>query len=160
LPLELFNRYFGELIRVELEWSLVTPRTHSVRVSMVDSANEFDRWYFPWYFDPESLSGSSVDDSCSIPHEVKAVKSRWGLLDGERRRAIERVTHDITASGVPARLVLATYVLPDGGRLVMDGNHRLAGLKRFDVDFVAMEFALQGPIRPEILPDLRFWTAG
>jgi hypothetical protein len=151
-----FADYFVALIRVRLDWDLITPETHSVRLSVVDSANDFSDWHFPWYQD---ASGNDTSLACpdAVPLKVAAIANRWEYLDASRREAIDGATRSILSMGPPARLVLATHTLPSGGRLVMDGNHRLAGLRRAAVDFVALEVALCGPIDPAVLPDLRFW---
>jgi len=63
----------------------------------------------------------------------------------------------INTTKQPVQVVIATYALPDGKHLIIDGNHRSSALIIAGVRARLMVFEVLGSLDQELLPDLCHW---
>lgn len=141
-----FERAFrAPVVRVRLDWRALRAADPRVDVDTVASATEVEGWYTTWY-----VAGGAEADyrGGARPLRLGDVVTLRDALDPERR---ERIAALAAGPGVTA---VAAYALPGGGRLVLDGNHRLAATLLHGSPLRAVVATVHGPISARVLPDL------
>ncbi len=171
VPFEAFREHFTrgpDRIRVALDWdrlaALVAAGAAEVRALTIDlqpygGTAELDAFAAPWY----TADGAEVayDHGDAVPLGFAGLAEGLGCLSEDRRARVEAIRSRYAQSdGRRIELVLATWALPGGRRLVLDGNHRLAalaGLVGQGCPVTVREFRIvtTGPApAPELVPDL------
>ncbi len=158
VDLAMFVEYFQGLIRVQLDWSLVRPETHQVRLAMFDEGADLGDFYFPWYLDDADRQ-VGYDGPRARPVSVDESADAVDHFEENRRESIRQIEQGMLHAAEPNRLVVATYALPGARLLLLDGGHHLAAAALAGRPFIAIEFRLEGSVDSAVLPDLQFWTS-
>ena len=148
-----FARFFRPFVRVLLDWEAVEEADWPVDVDAVDTVAELADWYFPWHVGPDG-DEARFDDPGARPLRVLD----WAPASfSAHRDAVDSAAAVLRDLPLPTQLVIGAYALPNGGRLVLDGNHRLAAIVQEGMAFRGLVVTLNGPLDERILPDLRHW---
>jgi len=157
IPFLIFQSFFDRSIRIQLNWEKLKNEKVTVRMSVFDQLENPSAWYLPWYFnDLKEDVGYSVANAnpltlADIPKAISHLKSN------RRDKIQELLNRFINTTQQPIQLVIATYALPNGKHLIMDGNHRSSALILAGVKAKLMVFEICGPIDEELIPDLCHW---
>lgn len=153
----IFQSFFNGSIRMKLDWQRLRSEEVTVNLSIFDELEHPSSWYLPWYFnDIDEEVGYLVANAnpltlADIPKAISRLNSR------HRDKIQELLSGFINTTQQPVQLVIATYALPDGKHLIMDGNHRSSALILAGVKARLMVFEVLGPLDKELLPDLCHW---
>ncbi|WP_344586764.1 hypothetical protein [Actinomadura vinacea] len=74
--------------------------------------------------------------------------------DPERRRKLDALVRGFRDQREPVQLVLPVLRVVPGREVVLDGTHRAVAAYRAGVPVTLFVFALHGPLRPAMLPDI------
>jgi hypothetical protein len=149
------RRLFESAVRVSLDWSRVVAANPSIATHVVTGIEDVRDWWFPWYVDGQGRPATwDADDvrPLSVGDARLAIES-----DPVRRVRVTELAESMLGESLPSQFLLATYALPDGAQLVLDGNHRLCAVVAHSIEFVALAVNLEGPIDSDVLPDLCHW---
>jgi hypothetical protein len=188
IPVERVRQVFEQRVRTQLNWKALLESddaspTPVAAVYFVDSETDFSNWWMPWYRDPDdpSLEVKQEHGGVAIPVTgcgdlpTRAQDRSW------RPKVVTVAPFEREMAGAPAKFDLLVYeigtrvrrgwakrsfhrllrhsdpVLP---RIVLDGNHHLAGALRSGRSFSAEVYEIRGgPTEPDVdgnpLPDLR-----
>lgn len=150
-----FERLFEQSISAWLSWPRVEAGQWPTDVSAIASGDEIGGWYLPWYVDQEGQS-TAWDGVGARPLRVR--EARLAVeLDAQRAARVDSIARAMRDLGGPVQLILATYALPGGAHLVLDGGHRLCACLTHDLPFVGLAVTIWGPIKRGVLPDLVHW---
>lgn len=157
IPFLIFESFFKESIRVQLHWEKLRSEQVTVRLSVCDELQNPSDWYLPWYF-------NDIDEEVSylvanaIPLTLADIPKAINRLNSKRRDKIkELLSGFINTNKQPVQVVIATYALPDGKHLIIDGNHRSSALIIAGVRARLIVFEVLGAVDKELLPDLCHW---
>lgn len=156
IPSDLFIAFSRDNIRVLLNWERMASEAWLVEVSV---ETDVSLWYAPWYQD-ENAQEVDFRSPRGRPVLLPTVADRLDQLAPRRREAVIKFSAQFRKQNTPVQLVVPAYALGKGRYLLLDGNHRLAGLLHAGVAFRAMFLTIHGPIDPECLPDLAHWRDG
>lgn len=131
LPFEAVRAYFSmPLVRVDVPSDSGTKMEEArVGVRIFTSIDETSHWFAPWYKQGTVL-WTSWRDPASTPLRFSDIRDLCPTSPSEpghfsKIRELERT---MTSTDEPVSIVVSTVRLKDGGRLVIDGNHRLGAL--------------------------------
>ncbi|WRH66460.1 MAG: hypothetical protein RSE13_23285 [Planktothrix sp. GU0601_MAG3] len=157
IPFLIFQSFFNLSIRIQLDWERLKSEKVTVIMSVFDQLENPSAWYLPWYFnDLKEDVGYSVANAS--PLTLADIPKAINLLHSSRRDKIQELLNGfINTTQQPIQLVIATYALPNGEHLIMDGNHRSSALILAGVKAKLMVFEICGPIDQELIPDLCHW---
>ena len=148
-----FEAAFAASARVALDWRRLRDQEPIVGVEVVTDRSLLRRWHTTWYV----ADGREVDyTSGTTPLTFGEVAEQFGALDPERRAAIDSIAAELR-DGYGAPVFVAAYALPEGGRLVLDGNHRIAAATRYDLPVTVVAAVVHAPAKASVLPDLAAW---
>ncbi|MGA5452385.1 hypothetical protein ACPCVO_37695 [Streptomyces umbrinus] len=162
-----FMGYFasgGNRIRVSLNWDLLLDLagegTASINMSNFGMSQVCDAeiYFTPWY-----QNGDGVETSWSDPGAAAlSVIDASERVSGQRQLRLAQIQSWLTSQsdGTCKEVCIATIALPEGKRLVLDGNHRLVAavpLLRRGVRVEVREFLVTAPLSDDLLPDLVHW---
>lgn len=153
MDLDAFTFAFRPFVKALLDWTALASAAPEVLVEVVDAEGlRREDWCFPWFLD---ASGHPVDHDGDVAEVVTfaTLPDHLDALDEERRDRIERKRDEHTEEGPPAQLVLPMYDF-GGGRVLLDANHRTAGLLLTGLDARIVVCAVAGPDDPAILAEL------
>ncbi|CBN55437.1 MULTISPECIES: hypothetical protein [Kamptonema] len=157
IPFFIFESFFNGSIRVQLDWKRL--RNEQVNVSLM-VCNELENpsdWYLPWYFNDIDEEVSYLVANAS-PLTLADIPKAINRLNSKRRDQIQELLSGfINTTKQPVQIVIATYALPDGKHLIIDGNHRSSALIIAGVKARLMVFEVLGNLDKELLPDLCHW---
>ena len=156
IPANLFVEFFKPFVRVMFDWARMEEERWPVELSVVSALEQVACWHTPWNF---NRLGREVrhDDAEARPIRLAEVEALMPGFGEQRQRYIERMVCEFRQSPPPVQLILPAYELPEGGHILLDGNHRAAALLRARVSFRILLCAVRGPIEESILPELRHW---
>ena len=149
-----FAQFFRASVRVLLDWQAIDGSDWPVELSVAASKEELDGWYFPWHVGRDG-DETRFDDPAARPLRILDWAPREFTA---HREAVEVMAASLRSIPGPVQLVIAAYALPEGRRLVLDGNHRLAAVVQESFPFRALVATLRGPVDERVLPDLRQWA--
>jgi len=157
IPFFMFKSFFMGSIRIKLDWQRLRSKEVTVNLSIFDELEHPSAWYLPWYF-------NDIDEEVSYlvananPLTLADIPKAISRLNSRRREKIQYLLSGfINTTPQPVQFVIATYALPDGKHLIMDGNHRSSALILAGVKARLMVFEMLGPLDKELLPDLCHW---
>jgi hypothetical protein len=161
VPVETFVSVFRESIRVIFDWDRFLRERWPIKLSVLSRQVEINDWYLPWNV---GHSGQIVryDAPDAHPIQLADVSAVFPLLDPERQMKITDIKRSFFRypGGGPTPVVVATYHLGSSRHLLLDGNHRIAGILLAQVPFRAVAFSVYGPIERSIVPELKHWEKG
>jgi hypothetical protein len=174
VPFELFRTHFtrsADRIRTCLDWEALARLAArgdgsvglekvSLRVPPYDLAL-LDGYHAPWYHD--GSREVPYDRPGAQPLRHRDLAADHSVLDPGRQIRIKNLyaRYEARHDGEEITLLLATYALGAGRRLVLDGNHRLSAVARLVSEgcpALLTEFRLTAPLDPSLLPDLAHYT--
>ncbi|MFB2876621.1 hypothetical protein ACE1CC_06990 [Aerosakkonemataceae cyanobacterium BLCC-F46] len=156
IPFVIFKSFFNGSIRIKLDWESLISEQVTINMSFFEELENPSSWYLPWYLNDVDEEVSYLAPNArqlTLADIPKAINH----LNSKRRDKIQELLSRFINSTQPVQLVIATYALPDGKHLIMDGNHRSSALILAGVKARLMVFEMFGPLDPELLPDLRLW---
>jgi hypothetical protein len=142
---------FRDDIRVQLDWERLVRERWPIRV---ESLTKLDGWFTPWYVDSNGQP-SGWQATGARPLSI----AEWRQAGDDHAEKIEAIRQSHGDGPTPALTVIA-WALPDGQRVVLDGNHRLAASSRDDATAgpAIAAIVVEGPVDEGVLPDLRHWA--
>ncbi|MGP4111336.1 hypothetical protein ACTWP5_10505 [Streptomyces sp. 4N509B] len=146
-----------DAVRVELDWDAVLAEGSRGEVGVSGTYSRSRRLlgalYTVWY---EGADGADADvrQAAARPLRVAETGRTERSWPAERTRRVTRFEQAFRAAAEPVRLVLPAYAV-GGGLLLLDGTHRSVAAHRAGVPVRLLVYALHGPSRAELLPDLR-----
>jgi hypothetical protein len=157
IPFLIFQSFFNRSIRIQLTWERLKSEKVTVRMSVFDQLENPSAWYLPWYFNNLEEEVSYLVANAN-PLTLADIPKAISRLDSSRRDKIQELLSGfINTNQQPVQVVIATYALPNGKHLIMDGNHRSSALILAGVKARLMVFEIFGPIDKELIPDLCHW---
>lgn len=141
---------------MKLDWQRLRSEEVTVNLSIFDELEHHSSWYLPWYF-------NDIDEEVSYlvananPLTLADIPQAMTRINSRRRDQIQELLSAFINTTQPVQIVIATYALPDGKHLIMDGNHRSSALILAGVKARLMVFEVLGPLDKELLPDLCHW---
>lgn len=153
-----FFEYFANptAIRVSVDWWKVRQLKIPVKTRLADGWTELSKGYFPWYVSPGQQE-AIFSDAGSTPIALADVAKLEPVLSPERRDKIREIRHWLMQGGPAFEIIIPAYELDAGRRLYLDGCHRLAAAAGLSSRIRAVLLSLDGPIDPNIIPDLAHW---
>lgn len=143
----------GGGVRVMLAWERLGSPEFGVTATYSRSPRLLGAMFTVWYAGPD---GADADCwSAARPLRVAEAGRTEPSWPAERARRIAGFERAFREAPEPARLVLPAFALGQGALLLLDGNHRAVAAHRAGVPVRLLVYALRGPLREEILPDLR-----
>jgi hypothetical protein len=143
---------FEPRVRTRLDWDALSQQSNvGVKLYFVDEQSDYRGWWLPWYVarradrirqevqEDEGGEALAVTDAGNLPPEKAATVKAF---EAQMRLA-------------PAKFDICVYKLPNGARLVVDGNHHLVAALRSGLGFGAQVFEISGPHDQTVLQDLR-----
>jgi hypothetical protein len=143
-----FKYHFETPIEVLLNWHLLSPSNPSIRLQRLQLPGDAGRIFTPWYLDGSGVARDYFDDG-AMPQNVSSAAQSDALKKRHRFHYQE---------GSPTVVVAPAYGLPNGGVLLLDGNHRVVSAYLGGVNLLLMAFVIEGPLDAKILPDLEHWA--
>nr|WP_199045498.1 hypothetical protein [Dyella sp. ASV24] len=143
-----FKYHFGQPIRVSLNWQLLSESNASIKLQQLQLPGDAGRIFTPWYLDGSGAACNYFDQG-AVPQNVSSAAQSEAL----KKRHGFHYQH-----GAPTVVVAPAYGLPDGGVLLLDGNHRVVSAYLGGVNLLLMAFVIEGPLDAQILPDLEYWA--
>lgn len=135
-------------VRVLLNWDELLAHSPIVETRILREARDLEPLFHPWYW----------DGTPTVDYETEgAVPIRVGDRDKLGVAQASSVSHFAAVyggAGEPTWLVIPTYSWGAGRRIVLDGNHRLAGIELSGAAFRILELEICGPCLPQVLPDV------
>ncbi|CAD5974447.1 hypothetical protein PCC9214_04051 [Planktothrix tepida] len=157
IPFLMFQAFFHASIRIQLNWQRLKIEKITVKITVFDQLENPSAWYLPWYFNNLYEEVSYLESNAN-PLTLADIPKAINRLDSGRRDKIQELLNEfINTTQQPVQLVIATYALPNGKHLIMDGNHRSSALILAGVKARLMVFEICGPIDKELIPDLCHW---
>src|SRR4028118_175427 len=157
IPFFMFKSFFKGSIRIKLDWQRLRSKEVTVNLSVFDELEHPSAWYLPWYFNDLNEEVSYLVANAN-PLTLADIPKAISRLNSRRRDKIQELLSGfINTTPEPVQVVIATYALPDGKHLIMDGNHRSSALILAGVKTRLMVFEMLGPLDKELLPDLCHW---
>lgn len=156
LPLELFRRFFAPSMRVRLDWDRLMKSPCHVQVTVIENLAEIAGWKMPWHFDQSGCEGR-YDSEGARPISLCDTGVHINKMNKQRRFLIDRLIAAYQSDQHPVAFVAPTYFIEPTASLILDANHRLAAAYLAKVPLRVMNFAIHGPIDPQIIPDLKHW---
>ena len=144
------------LVRVRLDWSGLQSRTTRVSHQVVGDLTDTLHWYTPWYLGKDG-SETGHEDPSGQPIPLRELPETWRRLRSTRRRRVQNLIESFESGPQPIQIVTLTYAVGNGSFLILDRNHRLAALTLKPLDFRVLQINIEGPLDPDLLPDLRYW---
>lgn len=157
IPLVIFESFFNSSIRMMIDWKRLKNEKITITLSVFDELENTSNWYLPWYFnDVEQEVNYLVPNA--TPLTLADIPKAINRFNSMRQNRIQTLLNEfLNTSQEPAQVIIATYALPNGKHLIMDGNHRSSALILAGVKAKLMVFEMFGPIDTELLPDLSYW---
>jgi len=157
IPFFTFQSFFKDFIRIKLDWQRLSSEKVTVNLSVFDELEDPSAWYLPWYFNDIDEEVSYLAANAN-PLTLADIPKAISRLNSRRRGQIQELLSGFrNTTPQPVQVVIATYALPDGKHLIMDGNHRSSALILAGVKARLMVFEMLGPLDKELLPDLCHW---
>jgi hypothetical protein len=158
LPQGCLQALYRRDLLVHHNWSAPGAELMQGSVEAHSSVFDLSEYYSPWYISREDGGLLDVDytgtpraphilqqDEPQLPAWPKPIQHKQVLGTGFRSRSIAHMREVLKMSS-PRGMALLAYELPDGRRLILDGNHRLAA---------ALQLARDGKWHiPDLLPPL------
>jgi hypothetical protein len=151
-----FADFFRGCVRVNFSWPRFLAERWPVELAVRGSRQELRGLYAPWYLS-HGIQEVPYTDGTAIPFELISTTANLPNLAGRRQERIRSFEQKFTGQGI-IQLVAPAFALGGGRALVMDGNHRIAGLVSATVEFRLLLFVVAGPIEESALADLRHWA--
>ena len=152
-----FESFFKVSIRVKLNWERLINEKVTVCLSVFDEVENPSAWYLPWYFNDIDEEVSYLVPNAS-PLTLADIPKAINRLNSKRIDKIQELSSGfINTTKQPVQVVIATYALPDGKHLIIDGNHRSSALIIAGVRARLMVFEVLGSLDQELLPNLFHW---
>lgn len=157
-----FAGLFRADIRARLDWALLTRAGAGVEVETLDGAagrRRLAELFTVWYADGTG-AGSRWDAPGSRPLRVAESERALPRWPEDRRRAVVSLRQAFAAGSGPLDLTVPVYRAGAGRHVLLDGNHRAVAAHLVPARELRLTLcALTGPVREDILPDLRHYAA-
>lgn len=107
-----------------------------------------------WYTVPDGRQADWHHPEAA-PLRVRDAACGTAVWTADRRRRLDAFEKAFQAQTEPVQLVLPVLRAAPGRDLILDGTHRAVAAYAAEVPVTLFVFALHGPLRPVMLPDLR-----
>jgi hypothetical protein len=152
VPIEWFARQFSPHITVCLQWERLLAERWPVQVQVYDGPDELKRCFPPWYLRDGEEVGCHV--AGARPFRVADFPEVFGSLEPPRRAKIIEWMHRFRESKRPETVIVPMYDFGGDGCVLLDANHRAAGLTMSGIPCSVVAVTVRGPLDPNVLPDL------
>jgi hypothetical protein len=154
-----FRALFGNAIRCAIPWEELDGWT--ITLQPISGRDELATLHFPWYrrlTGDEDWHGDIFSPDPADPPVPLTVAETDAWLDRfppARREAILRLADNYRTHRYEQTLLLAAAQLPDGRRILLDGNHKAAALWLAAVPFKLALLTVSGDPQTLGLVDLQ-----
>ncbi|WP_031517020.1 hypothetical protein [Streptomyces sp. NRRL F-5123] len=156
-----FAGRFRADIRARLDWALLARSGARVEVETLSGGagrRRLAELFTVWYVDGAG-AGSRWDAPGSRPLRVEESERALSCWPEDRRRAVVALARSFAAGTGPLDLTVPAYRVGEGRHVLLDGNHRAVAAHLVPGrDLRLTLWALTGPVREDILPDLRHYA--
>lgn len=139
-----FEAGFREAIRVEIDWSRLQALNPRVSLEIVEPA--VLSISLPWHRKDPQLS--NLGDWVNLKEIPLAVRQ----LHPDTRSAVLSYALEMSRNPESQLLNVPAWRLPGGGRLAIDGCHRLAAMRISGSPGKVCLWTLEAPFDPELMP--------
>jgi hypothetical protein len=151
MPFSEFERFFRPHVRVLFAWQQLERLAPRTRFRVLSTQRGLGSLFCPWYVNGSGQIVGYGDPDARPLTVPAAAEIEWPL---KRTVAVQQLAKSFRKADVPVQVVLPAYVIDARRDLLLDGNHRAVALIAARVPFRALIVAVEGPVNPEILPDL------
>jgi hypothetical protein len=146
-----FERFFRPHVRVLLAWRQLERLAPSTRFRILSTERDLRSLFCPWYVNGSGQTVGYGDPDARPLTVSAAAEIEWPL---KRTVAVQQLAKAFRKGHVPVQVVLPAYAIDVRRDLLLDGNHRAVALVVARLRFRALIVAVEGPVNPEMLPDL------
>lgn len=151
VPFPLFEALFRGAVRVRLDWDLLSASQSDVQV-FEPQPQQLLEFVCPWYVGSDGAE-VPVDSPDGTPVTVR----RATTLHGARTARIRTLAAGFT-DGPQSPIIVATFAVPGGRQLVLDGAHRLTAVALGGCRVPVAVFCVEAAATTDLLPDLRHFV--
>lgn len=154
-----FADFFKENIRVAFNWNRLLQEEWPIKLKIASDFDEIMNWYTIWRIDHEGNS-ASYDSLGSRPLQLAEIPKMLPFFDRTHQQILINKAQAYLEQQCyhqPLQFIIPTYNLSQHLELIMDGTHKLGALALTKAPFKVLVVSVNGPIDPEILPDLQWW---
>lgn len=147
-----FRRLYEGSIRALLDWDLLEAESAPVKLTVCSERRVLGDIHTVWYRSPSGEPGDwrNNEDNLQTVAEASRSPRSW---TGPKRQLVRQFAEQNSRNLEPLIMTLPTYQI--GTELILlDSTHRLIAAFKGDREIRALIIAVQGPVLPEVLPDL------
>lgn len=139
-----FEKGFREAIRVDIDWDRLSALSPRVSVEVVDPREL--QLVLPWHRKDEQLE--NIGDWVTL----KEIPIAIHMLHPATRSGVLAYAAEMSRNPESQLLNVPAWRLPGGGRLAIDGCHRLAAMRISGSPGKVCLWTLEAPFDPELMP--------